>query len=182
MSFPGTELASHFLADDCLLARQRRMLLGVADELVDRPRRGVLEGHRLCERPGLHVVLSTTEARGTVPISQGLHLQDGCDPNRSQPASCGALPAHASRSPRSLQRSRQPDDHPTVITTHGVMSRKTCRVSILAHGNSVGSWPGCTRSTVTPPCLGPNTLGATSTTPEKAVGSQIAPTLFGAWP
>src|SRR5215471_10134178 len=62
MSFPGTELASHFLADDCLLARQRRMLLGVADELVDLPRRGVLEGHRLYERPGLHVVLSNTAA------------------------------------------------------------------------------------------------------------------------
>src|SRR5215472_16474933 len=38
------------------------MLLGVADELVDLLRRGVLEGHCLCERPGLHVVLSGTEA------------------------------------------------------------------------------------------------------------------------
>jgi len=43
MSFPGTELASHFLADDCLLARQRRMLLGVADELVDLSRRASLK-------------------------------------------------------------------------------------------------------------------------------------------
>src|SRR5215467_8847057 len=38
------------------------MLLGVTDELVDLLRRGVLEGHCLCERPGLHVVLSSTEA------------------------------------------------------------------------------------------------------------------------
>jgi len=69
--------------------------------------------------------------------------------------------------------------NPTVITIHGSASRKNCLVTILKKGYSVGSWPGSTRSTATIPWRGPNIPGASSTTPEKAVGSQIAPTPFG---
>jgi len=43
----------------------------------------------------------------------------------------------------------------------------------------IGSQPGSTRSTITLPWRGPNTPGATSTTPEKSVGLQTAPTPFG---
>ena len=72
----------------------------------------------------------------------------------------------------------QPHD-PIVITTHGGMSLITSRRAILVQGKAAGSQPGSTRSTVTPPSRGPSTPGATSTTREKAAGSQIAPTLFG---
>ena len=76
----------------------------------------------------------------------------------------------------------QEGDVLTVITTHGVTSRKTPLVMIWPKANAGGSWSGATRSTVMAPWRGPNTPGATFTTPENAAGSQIAPTPFGPYP
>src|SRR5262245_8425985 len=69
----------------------------------------------------------------------------------------------------------------TLITTHGTVSLKTSCCTTLA-GQANGWQPGSTRSTTILPLRGPKTPGATSTTPEKSVGSQIAPTPFGPYP
>ena len=42
---------------------------------------------------------------------------------------------------------------PSVITTHGRLSRKTSRRASLVKGKAIGSQPGSTRSTVTPPMV-----------------------------
>jgi hypothetical protein len=73
-------------------------------------------------------------------------------------------------------------DDPIVIITHGGVSRITLCRWILRHGGGAGSQPGSTRSTVTPPSRGPSIPGATSTTLEKRVGSQISPIPSGSKP